>query len=136
MTELTAILPRVKNFTVQVKEWNDEILFLRKIVPGTADKSYGIQVARLAGLPPQVLERAKEILLNLENGEFDEVGLPKISHSQDQPISSGTQQLTLFNDLSTPLIKKLKEIDPDGLSPRQALDQLFELIKIFRGTKS
>jgi len=90
LTELTAILPRVKNFTVQVKEWNDEILFLRKIVPGTADKSYGIQVARLAGLPPQVLERANEILLNLENGEFDEVGFPKISHSQDQPISSGT----------------------------------------------
>ena len=136
LTDLAAVLPRVKNFTVQIKEWNDEILFLRKIIPGTADKSYGIQVARLAGLPPQVLARANEILLNLENGEFDELGLPKISHSQDRPSPTGTQQLSLFNDPSTPLVRKLQEIEPDSLSPRQALDTLYELIKIFRGDKS
>ena len=111
-------------------------MFLRKIIPGTADKSYGIQVARLAGLPPQVLARANEILLNLENGEFDEVGVPKISHSPDRPSPPGNQQLTLFNDPSTPLVQKLQEIEPDILSPRQALDTLYELIKIFRGDKS
>ncbi|MGV7220196.1 MAG: DNA mismatch repair protein MutS [Nitrospinales bacterium] len=135
LTDLTAVLPRVKNYTVQIKEWNDEILFLRKIIPGTADKSYGIQVARLAGLPSEVLERANEILMNLENGEFDEVGLPKISHSENDPNTSATQQLTLFNDLSSPIVQKLKEIDPDSMSPRDALDQLYELIKIFRGKK-
>ena len=135
LTDLTAVLPRVKNYTVQIKEWNDEILFLRKIVPGTADKSYGIQVARLAGLPPKVLERAKEILMNLENGEFDEVGLPKISRSEIEPNALGAQQLTLFNDLSSPLIQKLKDIDPDSLSPRDALDQIYELLNIFRGTR-
>jgi len=136
LTDLTAVLPRVKNYTVQIKEWNDEILFLRKIIPGTADKSYGIQVARLAGLPPKVLERANEILFNLENGEFDEVGLPKISRSENDLDTSKTQQLTLFNDLSSPIVQKLKEIDPDSLSPRDALDQLYELIKIFRGNKT
>jgi DNA mismatch repair protein MutS len=133
LTDLTAVLPRVKNYTVQIKEWNDETLFLRKIIPGTADKSYGIQVARLAGLPPEVLERANEILMNLENGEFDEVGLPKISRSENDPHDPGAQQLTLFSDLSSSLVQKLKEIDPDSLSPRDALDQLYELIKIFRG---
>jgi DNA mismatch repair protein MutS len=136
LTDLTAVLPRVKNYTVQIKEWNDEILFLRKIIPGTADKSYGIQVARLAGLPPEVLERANEILMNLENGEFDEVGLPKISRTENDPKPTGTQQLTLFNDLSSPIVQKLKEIDPDSLAPREALNQLYELIKIFRGNKS
>lgn len=136
LTELDTILPRVKNFTIQIKEWNDEIIFLRKIVPGTADKSYGIQVARLAGLPPEVLKRANEVLFNLENGEFDEVGLPKISHSPDQPSPSGPQQLSMFTDSSSPLVQKLKEIDPDNLAPRQALDKLYELIKIFREFKS
>ncbi|MCH8207812.1 MAG: DNA mismatch repair protein MutS, partial [Nitrospinae bacterium] len=136
LTELDTVLPRVKNFTIQIKEWNDEIIFLRKIVPGTADKSYGIQVARLAGLPPEVLKRANEVLFNLENGEFDEVGLPKISHSPDQPSPSGPQQLSMFTDSSSPLVQKLKEIDPDNLAPRQALDKLYELIKIFREFKS
>ena len=129
LTELALVLPGVKNYNVDVKEWNDEIIFLRKIVPGGADKSYGIQVARLAGLPDQVLNRAREVLFNLENSELDEIGVPKICHSenpgQDHP------QMSLFSD-ANPLIQKLKSIQPDELAPRQALDLIFELTHLVR----
>src|SRR6202042_958683 len=67
-------LPRLQNFNVAVREWNDQIVFLRKIVAGGTDKSYGIQVARLAGVPKAVLERAKEILRNLEDSELTPEG--------------------------------------------------------------
>src|SRR5437764_7341083 len=74
LTELAARLPRLRNFNVAVREWRDQIVFLRKIVPGGTDKSYGIQVARLAGVPGTVLERAKEILRNLEESELTPEG--------------------------------------------------------------
>jgi DNA mismatch repair protein MutS len=74
LTELAARLPRLKNFNVAVREWHDQIVFLRKIVPGGTDKSYGIQVARLAGVPKPVLERAREILRNLEESELTPEG--------------------------------------------------------------
>jgi DNA mismatch repair protein MutS len=74
LTELAARLPRLKNFNVAVREWHDQIVFLRKIVAGGTDKSYGIQVARLAGVPKGILERAKEILGNLEESELTPEG--------------------------------------------------------------
>ena len=74
LTELAARLPRIKNFNVAVREWQDQIVFLRKIVEGGTDKSYGIQVARLAGVPKEVLERAKQILGNLEESELTPEG--------------------------------------------------------------
>jgi DNA mismatch repair protein MutS len=74
LTELAARLARLKNFNVAVREWNDQIVFLRKIVAGSTDKSYGIQVARLAGVPKPVLERAKQILVNLEDSELTPEG--------------------------------------------------------------
>jgi len=74
LTELAARLPRIKNFNVAVREWHDQIVFLRKIVEGATDKSYGIQVARLAGVPKEVLERAKQILGNLEESELTPEG--------------------------------------------------------------
>jgi DNA mismatch repair protein MutS len=74
LTELAGRLPRVCNFNVAVREWNDQIIFLRKIVPGGTDKSYGIQVARLAGVPKPVIERAKVILRNLEESELTPEG--------------------------------------------------------------
>ena len=74
LTELAGRLPRVKNFNVAVREWHDQVVFLRKIVEGGTDKSYGIQVARLAGVPKTVLERAKEILRNLEESELTPEG--------------------------------------------------------------
>jgi DNA mismatch repair protein MutS len=91
LTELAARLPRVKNFNVAVREWNDQIIFLRKIVAGGTDKSYGIQVARLAGVPKQVLERAKEILSNLEESELTPVGRARSSARQRE--RSKLQQL-------------------------------------------
>ena len=74
LTELASRLPRVRNYNVAVREYNDQIVFLRKIVEGGTDKSYGIQVARLAGVPKPVLTRAKEILRNLEESELTPVG--------------------------------------------------------------
>ena len=82
LTELAGRLPRVRNFNVAVREWNDQIVFLRKIVEGGTDKSYGIQVARLAGVPRQILERSKEILRNLEESELTPEG--KVRHSPRQ----------------------------------------------------
>ena len=91
LTDLALTMPRVKNFNVAVREWNDEIIFLRKIVPGGADRSYGIQVARLAGLPPAVIARAKEILYGIENGEHAFAGGGR------QPVARATPvQLDLF----------------------------------------
>jgi DNA mismatch repair protein MutS len=69
-------MDRVKNYNVAIKEWNDQIIFLRKVIEGGADKSYGIQVARLAGLPKEVIARAREVLANLEKAEFDDIGEP------------------------------------------------------------
>src|SRR6185436_2297358 len=86
LTELAVRLPRLKNFNVAVREWNDQIVFLRKIVEGGTDKSYGIQVARLAGVPKAVLERAKEILHNLEDSELTPEGTvrPPSRRQQDR----------------------------------------------------
>ena len=79
LTELAATLPRVKNYNVAVREWHDQVIFLHKILPGGTDKSYGIQVARLAGLPKEVIARAKEVLNNLEEAELSAEGKPKLA---------------------------------------------------------
>ena len=130
LTELGETLPGVINCNVQVKEWNDEIIFLRKIVPGGADKSYGIQVARLAGLPETVLKRAHEVLFNLENSEYDELGVPNIGRSESAASPSGPRQMGLFPALSPPLVQKLKDIRPDELTPREALDKWYEILEL------
>jgi DNA mismatch repair protein MutS len=82
MTELAVVCSGVKNYNVVVREWNDQIIFLRKIRPGAADKSYGIQVARLAGLPPDIVDRAKEILNNLEASELNAQGKPRLAEAK------------------------------------------------------
>ena len=87
----------MKNYNVLVSEKDDRIVFLRKIVPGAADKSYGIQVARLAGLPPEVVARAKEILANLEDEELGETGQPKLAQPRSRkPKIDPGDQLSLF----------------------------------------
>ena len=125
----------VKNHNVAVREWKEEIIFLRKILPGPADKSYGIQVARLAGLPKQVLARAREVLSNLEKSEFDEIGRPKISLSENDLGENKLQQLNLFGNSENPLVQKLEEIKPDEITPRQAMDLMYELTQLFRMLK-
>jgi len=104
LTDLEVTRPGVKNYNVAVREWNDQIIFLRKIVRGGADKSYGIQVARLAGLPGAVLERAKEILANLELAELNADGKPKIAETPSK----------------LPRVKK-KAPPPEGDRPQMSL---------------
>ena len=89
-------MPGVQNYSVLVKESGDHIVFLRKIAPGAADKSYGIQVARLAGLPGPVIQRANEILSNLEADEFAESGEPKLAEHRPKKKKSDDDQMSLF----------------------------------------
>ena len=84
LTELARLLPATKNYNVAVREWGDQIVFLRKIVPGGTDKSYGIQVARLAGLPAPVLKRAKEVLRELEEEQLDDAGQPRLAKAKQK----------------------------------------------------
>lgn len=96
LTELAHCLPRVKNYNVAVREWHDQIIFLHKILPGGTDKSYGIHVARLAGLPAAVIARAKEVLANLEQTELTAVAAPKSPRVRSKPTVRETPQLSLF----------------------------------------
>jgi DNA mismatch repair protein MutS len=98
LTELARLLPATKNYNVAVREWGENIVFLRKIVPGGTDKSYGIQVARLAGLPAPVLKRAREILRQLEEGNLDDTGLPKLAKAKQkkQKAKEVFRELDLF----------------------------------------
>jgi DNA mismatch repair protein MutS len=136
LTELALTRKRVKNYNIAVREWNDSIIFLHKLMKGGTSRSYGIQVAALAGVPPLVVERAKEILKNIETGEFDYLGEPRIAASQKKPArkkeSSTDQpsQLSLFGGGPDPIRDKLKGVKPDDLSPREALDLLYELKKM------
>ncbi|NKB25019.1 MAG: DNA mismatch repair protein MutS [Kiritimatiellae bacterium] len=100
LTDLALTLPGIKNYNVLVQEKKDQIAFLRKIVPGAADKSYGIQVARLAGLPLEVINRSKEILANLEEDEFGEGGQPQIAKHPPKRNKKNQDQLSLFSELS------------------------------------
>ena len=98
LTDLTRTRPGVANCNVAVREWNDDVIFLRKIVDGPADQSYGIQVARLAGLPEPILKRAREILQNLENSELTAEGKPALAEKSKRPhkLRAFTDQLDLF----------------------------------------
>jgi DNA mismatch repair protein MutS len=92
LTELAATLPRVKNYNVAVREWHDQVIFLHKILPGATDKSYGIQVARLAGLPKEVIARAKEVLANLEEAELSAEGKPKLAKHKTERAKGKIQE--------------------------------------------
>ncbi|WP_243373484.1 DNA mismatch repair protein MutS [Geotalea sp. SG265] len=127
LTELSATRKRIKNFNIAVREWNEQIIFLRKIVPGGASHSYGIQVARLAGLPLEVIERAKEILVNLEKGEFAEEGIPRIARGKKGGYTAPVSQLSLFHDTEDQLRKRLMAVDVTTLTPLEALNLLDEL---------
>ncbi len=96
LTDLARTLRGVKNYTVEVREHGDSVVFLRRIKPGTADKSYGIHVARLAGMPDEVIDRSREILANLEEGEL-EAGMPKLAKRNRRKGSDLAGQLTLFD---------------------------------------
>ncbi len=122
VTDLAKTKNRVANYNVAVKEWNEQIIFLRKVVEGSADKSYGIQVAKLAGIPHSVIDRAREILDTLERKERDVV-----EETRRRGPAPGTRQLGLFNSTEQSIIDALRTIDVDTLSPRDALNALYEL---------
>jgi DNA mismatch repair protein MutS len=125
LTELADLLPGVKNVHVSVKETPNEIIFLRKVEPGSADKSYGIEVARLAGLPKSVIERAREVLRKHEQSE----------HELSETLSPGTEgyghkngnQNVLFTALDREVIEKLRGANLDEMKPIDALNLLAEL---------
>jgi DNA mismatch repair protein MutS len=126
LTDLADALPGVANLHVVVREWKDDIVFLRKVVPGRSDRSYGIQVARLAGLPAPVVARAREILNGLERDELSRGGRPSMSAGG----AAGNQQLGLFQAPTVeqdPIHLRLRQIDIDNLTPMQALAILDEL---------
>ncbi|MBI4621096.1 MAG: DNA mismatch repair protein MutS [Desulfobacterales bacterium] len=127
LTELALTKERVRNYNIAVKEWNDRIIFLRKLVEGGTSRSYGIQVARLAGLPREVIDRAKEILMNLERGELNEVGIPKIALSKRYRHKLENYQLSLLNQSADCLSEELKRLDISTLTPLEALNKLNEL---------
>ena len=136
LTDLADAMPGVVNAHVAAREWKDDIVFLRKILPGRSDRSYGIQVARLAGLPNAVVTRAKEILTGLERDELSRGGRPTLSGVQGDP---DTRQLGLFalpgpvagagmkTSAASDIVKRLQDIDVNETSPREAWDLIAEL---------
>ena len=146
LTELALTMDRVKNYTVAIKEWNDQIIFLRRVVEGGADKSYGIQVARLAGLPQAVIERAKEVLANLEQAEFNELGEPVAASHADQGrgvrkragnpgkgsnngMEAPLPQLGLFATEAGLLFREIADLNLESMTPLDAMNKLHELKK-------
>jgi DNA mismatch repair protein MutS len=122
LTDLAGSLGDVRNLNVAVREWEENVVFLHKIVPGAADKSYGIHVARLAGIPREVNERAKDIMAHLEAEHFDVEGKPKMSNQRNKR-RKGQIQLTLFS-MEDPIVDELKTLDIHGLTPLDALAKL------------
>ncbi len=123
LTELAEQLSGVKNYHVSVKETGGGIVFLRKVEPGAADRSYGIEVAKLAGLPNEVIERAREVLAEHESAKRQVTG--HLSPGAN-PLPA---QLTIFTPLSQPVLEKLREVDLNRMSPLEALNLLAELKK-------
>ncbi len=130
LTELEHIYSDIKNYNVAVREWNDQMIFLRKIEPGGADQSYGIQVARLAGIPEKVIKRAKDILRNLEEHEISPQGL---TASIRRRLNQNTPQIDIFEVLidkaesENSLVREIRELELDKLSPIEAWKYLADL---------
>jgi len=126
LTELAHKKPRVKNYNIAVKEWNDEIIFLRKLVKGGTNRSYGIQVARLAGIPDQVIRRAKKILYHIETSENGIAASPVLASGEDA-ASNAQVQLNLFRKPEHLVMEKLQKLDLSKMTPLEALNCLNEL---------
>jgi DNA mismatch repair protein MutS len=128
MTALAAKLKRLHNATMRVKEWQGEVVFLHEVVPGAADRSYGIQVAKLAGLPPSVIDRAKLVLAQLE--AEDRIS-PARKLIDDLPLFAATPRGAASAPLAdaglAALVEALVALRPDEMSPREALEALYAL---------
>ena len=133
LTTLADRLPRVANVTVKVREWRGDVVFLHEIVPGAADRSYGIQVARLAGLPGQVIERAKQVLKQLEEHDRKRPAaaliddLPLFSAGRPAPSTQAQVLRPIVPEEVKGFIEELQSIVPDDFSPREALQLIYDL---------
>jgi len=125
LTEIALVRPGVANATMAVKEINGKVVFLRKVVAGSADRSYGIHVAELAGLPRAVTERAREILSNLEKQELDVQGAPVLARHEGE--SAGQGQMLLFSAAEELVLEKLRGVDVNNLTPVASLSLLASL---------
>jgi DNA mismatch repair protein MutS len=136
LTKLADTWPRIVNATARVTEWNGDVVFLHEIVPGAADRSYGIQVAKIAGLPPAVVERARLLLAELEKSERER---PRAAALDEMPLfAASVRQARAATATATAapadaLRETLAEIDPDELTPKQALEALYRLKAAARG---
>lgn len=128
LNELEKTFPRIKNYNVEVREYGDKVIFLRKIIPGGADHSYGIQVAQMAGLPDSLIVRAKEILAQLESG----ASLTSAQPNKTDKAGDDGFQMTLFEIQEAPIIQSLLKIDVNRMAPVEALLKLQELISMAR----
>jgi DNA mismatch repair protein MutS len=129
LTDIGQTSPRAENFHVAVREWQGDIIFLRRIDPGSASRSYGIQVARLAGIPEGVVARARDILNNLESAEYNEYGLPNIA-GPGAAKELAAAQMELFagrrSSEEEAVLEEMRRTDPQRLSPLDALLRLAE----------
>jgi DNA mismatch repair protein MutS len=125
LTTLAGSLPGLRNYNVAVREWEDQVVFLHKILPGSADKSYGIHVARLAGVPGSVVERAKQVLAHLEDEQLDSTGQSRAARRAKR-IKTSDLQLTLFAAEDPPVVEALRKLDLDQTTPLAALQWLQE----------
>jgi DNA mismatch repair protein MutS len=136
LADLARTKAHVANAHFRAREWGQEVIFLRQLVPGSASRSYGIEVARLAGLPAGVIERAREILHNLEGGELDERGRPRLAEGRAAPPRAA--QLPLFDASSHPpeeteVLARLRGLDPERITPLEALETLARLVARLSG---
>jgi DNA mismatch repair protein MutS len=122
LTDLARERPRVKNLSMAVREWGGEVLFLRRVIEQPASRSYGIEVARLAGLPDSIIGRAREILFNLEQGELDDSGQARLAHAHHHERLS--QQMSLFSPVESRVVDELRGLDIDRITPVEALATL------------
>jgi DNA mismatch repair protein MutS len=127
LTELESILPRIRNYRVEVVEHGDEIVFLKRVCAGPSDRSYGIHVGRLAGLPNGVIQRAQQILQNLQVYELSVDQVPKLAPGAPEGAERAGEQITLFGAAPHAVVEKLARLDVDRISPREALELLFEM---------
>jgi DNA mismatch repair protein MutS len=127
LTELSAVKERVKNYHVAVREWNGRIIFIRKLEEGISSHSYGIEVAKLAGIPPEVLRRAREILVNLERGEFTPQGTPALAEREGKELERTKKQLDLFAKKADEIITEIKLLSIETMTPLDAMRKLDEL---------
>ena len=129
LTDLATRHPRICNYSIAVREWNDSIIFLHKLVAGATNRSYGIQVAGLAGVPPHVVARAHEILQEIEQGGLRSRDRFPAAGRDRKPARERHRQpcqLPLFQPPAEPLRRLLQEVDPDNTTPRQALELLYQ----------